>query len=321
MPADLAQTPGPWLVAGALLLEGLVGWPQALHRRLPHPVVWIGALIAALERRWNRTDLADGARRALGVVTLLIVAGLAGLAGWGVEHLVSPMFGGLGALLIIVCGGLGLAARSLFDHVRAVADPLAAGDSESARQAVGMIVGRDVAALDEAGVSAAALESLAESFNDGVVAPVFWFVVAGLPGLFAYKAVNTADSMIGHREPRWRAFGWASARVDDVMNLIPARIAGGLIALAGRRGWRVMRRDAARHTSPNAGWPEAAMAGALGVRLGGPVRYDGAEMQRPVFGDGPWPDAADLRRGLRLYGAACVLLMLLLSAGGFAWPR
>lgn len=321
MPADLAQTPGPWLVAGALLLEGLVGWPQALHRRLPHPVVWIGALIAALERRWNRTDLADGARRALGVATLLVVAGSAGLVGWGVEHLVSPMFGGAGVLLIIVCGGLGLAARSLFDHVRAVADPLAAGDIESARQAVGMIVGRDVAALDEAGVSAAALESLAESFNDGVVAPVFWFVVAGLPGLFAYKAVNTADSMIGHKEPRWRAFGWASARVDDVMNLIPARIAGGLIALAGRRGWRVMRRDAARHASPNAGWPEAAMAGALGVRLGGPVRYDGAEMQRPVFGDGPQPDAADLRRGLRLYGAACVLLMLLLSAGGFAWPR
>jgi adenosylcobinamide-phosphate synthase len=183
------------------------------------------------------------------------------------------------------------------------------------------IKGSDVEAMDENEVATAALESLAESFCDGVVAPVFWFVTGGLPGLFVYKAINTADSMIGHREPRWRAFGWAAARADDVMNWIPARIAGVLIALAGGQGWRIMWRDAGKHASPNAGWSEAAMAGALRVRLGGPVRYDGVMTDRPVFGDWAPPSAHDLKRGLKVYGVACALLLLLLIGGGFAWPR
>jgi adenosylcobinamide-phosphate synthase len=179
-----------------------------------------------------------------------------------------------------------------------------------------MIVGRDTGQLDAEAVAAAALESLAESFNDGVVAPAFWLLVGGLPGLFAYKSVNTADSLIGHKEERWRMFGWAAARTDDLMNLIPARAAGGLIALAGGGGWRIMVRDARRHASPNAGWPEAAMAGALGVQLGGAARYDGVLTSRPTFGDGPRPTPADLARGLRLYRRACLLLWLIPLAIG-----
>ena len=312
-----ASAPTPWIVAGALLLEGAVGWP----RRLPHPVVGIGALIATLERRWNQPERPEGERRVLGVVTILTLAAVASGVGWSLERLAvaAPFWPSL--MLIVVCGATGLATRSLFDHVRAVAKPLTAGDLSAARCAVSMIVGRDVEAMDEGEVAVAALESLAESFCDGVVAPVFWFVVGGLPGLFAYKAVNTADSMVGHMEPRWRAFGWAAARTDDVMNWIPARIAGSLIALGGWQGWRIMWRDARRHASPNAGWPEAAMAGALRIRLGGPVRYDGKTTYRPDFGDWAPPRAHDLHRGLRVYGVACAVLMLLLIAGGLVWPR
>lgn len=317
----VSSLPTPWIVAGALLVEGVVGWP----RRLSHPVAWIGALIAALERRWNKAGRSEGARRALGVVTVLVLIVVAGGAGWGVQALAAAatFWPGqwLGLALLLVCGASGLAARSLFDHVCAVARPLKAGDLPAARLAVGMIVGRDVETMDEGEVAIAALESLAESFCDGVVAPVFWFVIGGLPGLFVYKAINTADSMIGHREPRWRAFGWAAARTDDVMNWIPARIAGVLIALAGGQGWRIMWRDAGKHASPNAGWTEAAMAGALRVRLGGPVRYDGIMSERPFFGDWAPPSAHDLKRGLKVYGVACALLLMLLIAGGFAWPR
>jgi len=313
----VSSLPTPWIVAGALLVEGVVGWP----RRLSHPVAWIGALIAALERQWNGAERPERTRRILGAAVMMILMMVAGGAGWGVQALaaVSPLWPGVA--LLLVCGATGLAARSLFDHVRAVAQPLKAGDLLAARLAVGMIVGRDVEAMDENEVATAALESLAESFCDGVVAPVFWFVTGGLPGLFVYKAINTADSMIGHREPRWRAFGWAAARADDVMNWIPARIAGVLIALAGGQGWRIMWRDAGKHASPNAGWSEAAMAGALRVRLGGPVRYDGVMTDRPVFGDWAPPSAHDLKRGLKVYSLACALLLMLLIGGGFAWPR
>lgn len=314
MPASL---PPPWIVAGALLIEGAVGWP----RRWPHPVMWIGGLIAVLERRWNRSERPEPMRRALGAVTVLILLVVAGGAGWGVQRLAAALPFWPGLALVLVCGATGLAARSLFDHVRAVFQPLAQGDLPSARRAVGMIVGRDVETMDEGQVAAAALESLAESFCDGVAAPAFWFVIGGLPGLFAYKAINTADSMIGHMEPRWRAFGWAAARTDDLLNWIPARIAGLLIVAGGAQGWRIVRRDARKHASPNAGWTEAAMAGALRVRLGGAVRYDGVMTQRPDLGDWAPPRGHDLRRGLRVYGVACGLLLAFLIAGGLAWPR
>jgi len=302
----------PWIVLAAAGLEAAVGYPDALHRRVPHPVVWIGGLISALEAGLNHSGFSEGTRRRLGILTLAIIIGASALAGWLIADLG-------GAWAIVLVGTLGLAQRSLFDHVRAVARPLAVGDLEAARTAVGRIVGRDVERLDESGVARAAIESLAESFCDGIVAPLFWFVIAGLPGLFVYKAVNTADSLIGHREPRWRAFGWASARFDDLMNLVPARLAGVVIALAGRGGWRVMLRDAGKHASPNAGWPEAAMAGTLGVQLGGPAWYDGALSQRPVLGEGRVATPADLTRALRLYLIACGLLWLMLAVAGFVW--
>lgn len=274
-------------------------------------------MIDSSERLLNRPDRSPRCRKIGGVATMAATAGIAALTGLAASRLPGPV--------PVLAATLGLAQRSLHDHVSAVARALEAGDLPAARTAVGMIVGRDTAALDATGVAAAAIESLAESFNDGVVAPVFWLALAGLPGLYAYKAVNTADSLIGHKEPRWKDFGWAAARTDDVMNLAPARLAGALIAAAGGGGWRVMMRDARHHASPNAGWPEAAMAGALGVRLGGPVAYDGVLTERPTFGEGPAPTPADLRRALDIYVRACGLLWAAVGAlalgGGRPWRR
>jgi adenosylcobinamide-phosphate synthase len=319
MPLELAALfwPGPVGALSGLAAEAAMGYPASLHRRLPHPVVWVGSAITALERRWNQPAASSARRRALGVLTLAIVAGFSGLAGWLLQRLCAALPFGL--VLFALIASVGLAQRSLFEHVAAVRDALMAGDLSEARTAVGWIVGRDTEALSESEVAAAALESLAESFNDGIVAPAFWLAVAGLPGLFVYKAVNTADSQIGHMEPRWRAFGWAAARTDDLLNLIPARLAGLLIALAGRAGLRIMFRDAGKHSSPNAGWPEAAMAGALDRTLGGPACYEGLRVERPRFGDGPRPAPNDLDRGQRLYVAACALLWILVAAGGLAW--
>jgi adenosylcobinamide-phosphate synthase len=308
-----------WRTLAALGFEALVGYPDALHRRLPHPVTWLGAALDRLDRGLNRPRFGEPARRVLGALSLVLVAGAAAAAGAGLQILAGRSAWGLA--IFVVAASSGLAQRSLFEHVAPIARALDRGDLESARGAVGRIVGRDVERLDAPGVAAAGLESLAESFNDGVVAPAFWLLVAGLPGLFAYKAVNTADSMIGHREEHWRAFGWAAARTDDLMNLVPARIAGGLIVLAGGRGLVTMLRDAPAHASPNAGWPEAAMAGALQRRLGGPATYDGVATQRPQFGDGRAPDAPDLRRGLHVYLIACALMWAAIAAGGLAWPH
>ena len=296
----------------ALGLEAAIGYPEPLGRRLPHPVVWMGRAIEGLEFRWNRPAWPGAARRGLGVATIGLVAGASALLARAVDRVCGRS--AAGRAVAVLAATPGLAQRSLHQHVGAVLVPLAQGDLAAARRAVARIVGRDVAALDGEGVAAAALESLAESFNDGVVAPAFWLALAGLPGLYAYKAVNTADSLIGHREPRWRDFGWAAARLDDVMNFVPARLAGALVALAAGQGWRTMLRDAPRHASPNAGWPEAAMAGALGVRLGGPATYDGVMIERPTFGFGRRPNAIDFHRGLAVYRRACLLLALLLAA-------
>lgn len=305
------------LALAALVTEALVGYPDRLHRRLPHPVVGLGAMIDAGERRLNRTERSPRRRKIGGVATVVATAGVAALTGLAASHLPGPA--------PVLAATLGLAQRSLYDHVAAVARALEADDLPGARMAVGKIVGRDTATLDASGVAAAAIESLAESFNDGVVAPAFWLAFGGLPGLYAYKAVNTADSLIGHREPRWKAFGWAAARTDDAMNFAPARLAGALIAMAGGGGWRVMLRDARHHASPNAGWPEAAMAGALGVRLGGAAAYEGVMTDRPVFGKGPPPTTADLRRALSIYVRAGALLWVAVAAlwfrGGRAWRR
>jgi len=304
----------PWLLLAALIVEACVGYPQILYRWISHPVVWMGRAIEALERRWNQPEFSDAARRALGVLTIVLIAGGAAFAGHGLQAALGDI--PFGAALIVLIATSGLAQRSLYTHVRDVLSPLRDSDLGAARVAVSQIVGRDTRALSESEVAGAALESLAESFNDGVVAPAFWLLVGGLPGLFAYKALNTADSLIGHREPRWRMFGWAAARLDDIANFIPARIAGALLAIAGAGGLAVMWRDAPKHASPNAGWPEAAMAGALRVQLGGPTAYEGVIHDRPVFGTGPAPAVDDLAHGLKIYKAACAVLWLLAAA---AW--
>jgi len=304
----------------ALPVEAALGYPAWLYRRIRHPVTWVAALITRLDDRLNRPHWPAWARRANGVGAAALGAAAGAAFGLALSNLAGRSRARLPLLALLATPGL--AQRSLHDHVAAVAGPLGRGDLGAARAAVAHIVGRDVEVLDASGVAGAALESLAESFNDGVVAPAFWLALAGLPGLYAYKAINTADSLIGHREPRWRAFGWAAARADDLANLVPARIAGSLIALAAGRGWRVMARDAGRHASPNAGWPEAAMAGALDVRLGGPARYDGEWTLRPLLAaEAPPPAVADVERGLAVYRRACVILVVGLAAVALARAR
>ena len=302
----------------AIVVDSAIGWPSALYARIGHPVGGFARIIDWAETRWNTPAASNTYRRVAGIVTLVLVVVVAIGAAWSATLLARHAFGPLAWIAIALLAAPGLAIRSLYDHVVPVADALDASDFDTARARVAMIVGRDVASLDEAGVARAAIESLAESVCDGVVAPLFWLVVAGLPGLWAYKAINTADSLIGHREERWRAFGWAAARTDDAANLIPARLSGVLLCVAGLRGWRTMLRDAGNHASPNAGWPEAAMAGALDLRLAGPIAYDGVSIAKPYIGDGRVDAAAaDLRAGLGIYRRACVLLLVLV--GGIAW--
>jgi adenosylcobinamide-phosphate synthase len=307
-------TDRPALLLTAMIVEAALGYPA----RLPHPVCGIGRVIAVLDAYWNRGTH----KRALGVITALILIALGGSAGLLIEHFARG-WSWVGVLAIVLVATIGLAQRSLHDHVAAVAKPLVAGDLEAARTALAMIVGRDTAALDDSGIAAAATETLAESFCDGIVAPAFWFLILGLPGLFAFKAISTADSMIGHMDDRHRDFGWAAARIDDVMNWIPARIAGVLICLASLGGWRIMLRDGRNHLSPNAGWPESAMAGALRVQLGGGAAYDGEWIARATLGEGHRPLPADLPRAISLYHRACLLLwaMAALLAGGLLWLR
>lgn len=304
----------------ALLVDAAIGWPDRLFIRIGHPVTWLGRLISALDARLNAGT--PERRRVMGVVTLLVVMLAAALPAALVQGLVFRFVGANwgGMVLVGVMAWPLVAARSLHEHVAAVARPLCQGDLAGARRAVGNIVGRDVSVLDAGGVARAAMESLAENASDGVVAPLFWGVVLGLPGIAAYKAVNTLDSMIGHRTERHEAFGWASARFDDGVNLIPARLTGLLIALASPRPLRalaVMKQDGHRHRSPNAGYPEAAMAGALGVRLAGPRIYHHVVAQEPWLNAGaPDPAPADLSAALRLYAIALALGAAMLAALG-----
>ena len=320
----VALADGPdrlWLLVLALALDALVGDPDRLWRRLPHPVVLIGGAVGWLDRRLNHDDAADARRRAAGVVAVAILLAGALVVGWGVARMLGSVPGlWIGEILIVA---VLLAQRSLYRHVAAVAVALETGGLAAGRQAVARIVGRDPASLDEAGVARAAIESCAESFSDGIVAPAFWYVVLGLPGLLAYKALNTADSMIGHRTPRYAAFGWAAARLDDAANLVPARLSALLLALAAavcsgpktaatalRTAWR----DAPHHRSPNAGWPEAAMAGALDLALAGPRRYGEGIVDDAWMGDGrTGATAADIRAALRLLVLACCIMAAVLA--------
>lgn len=296
----------------ALLIERLAGYPNSLVKRIGHPVIWIGALISLLDTRLNRDTNRRG-KGVLALITLLIVTGvLAAIVAWLCRLI--PY----GFILEAILASTLLAQKALGDAVRAVATALRRSLSEG-RTAVSHIVGRDPQSLDEPAVVRAAIESLAESTSDAVVAPLFWLLLLGLPGIVLYKAVNTADSMIGHRTERHLEFGWASARLDDLLNLIPARLtallfAGAAFFIKGAHpevAWSTALRDAKKHESPNAGWPEAATAGALGFRLGGPRSYDGEVVDLPSFGDGRADlNADDIDRGLKLYAMTLNLTLV-----------
>jgi adenosylcobinamide-phosphate synthase len=302
----------------AMLIELGIGYPEPVLRAIGHPVTWIGALLGGLDRLLNR-DVAAPIRRGAGIVTIAVVLGAIGTIAFVIQHLLLRLPLGIFALAIVASSMI--AQRSLYRHVANVAAALEKQDLGAGRAAVSHIVGRDTAALDAAGVARAAIESIAENFSDAIVAPVFWMVIAGLPGAALYKAINTADSMIGHRTPRYAAFGWAAARLDDVVNLPASRLAALLLFAAAAmqkdarpaEAWRAVAHDAARHRSPNAGYPEAAMAGALGLSLAGPRRYAGVTIDDAMMGDGRRDaDAGDIRRALSLYARADAILTAIL---------
>jgi adenosylcobinamide-phosphate synthase len=294
----------------AMSVDALLGWPDPLFARIGHPVTWLARLIDFQDKNWNRSSASAGVRRAAGAAAALIVIALAVAAASAIQSLLTSEWS-----RIYVAGILAwplVALRSLYDHVAAVALALQSSNIETARLAVARIVGRDPSSLDEAGIARAAIESLAENASDGVVAPVFWGALFGLPGIVGYKAINTLDSMIGHRTIRHKAFGWAAARIDDLANFVPARLTGFLFAVVAQSpsaAWSCMARDARRHRSMNAGWPEAAMAGALGVRLSGPRVYQGSVAEEPWLNEGARdPRAEDILAGLKLYRRAMILL-------------
>ena len=304
------------LAALSLAIEALVGYPDALFARVGHPVTWIGRLIATLDARLNVASDSFGRRRARGVLALLILLAAAIVAGAALTAALGRL--PMGGLISAIAASSLLAQRSLDAHVADVEQGLARS-LDDGRRMVAKIVGRDVTQLDEAGVARAAIESLAENFSDGVVAPALALAFFGLPGGIVYKAVNTADSMIGHKSERYLAFGAAAARFDDLLNLVPARLSAVLLALAAcfgsdtapRAALAVAWRDARHHASPNAGWPEAAMAGALGLRLGGPRAYGETWLEGATLGDGP-RDATihDIRRARALYRRAALALWM-----------
>lgn len=300
----------PVVLLLALLLDRLIGDPQWLWQHIPHPVALWGRMVSLAEKNGNRADFSSKKRFIYGwlaiMVLLAICAGIGllladicrhyGLAGLFAEAMIAALF---------------LAQKSLADHVMAVHNALEKGGVIQGRSAVSMIVGRNPHALDKNDICRAAIESLAENSSDGIIAPAFWFMALGLPGLFAYKMLNTADSMIGYKNARYAAFGFAAARLDDVANYIPARLTGSLAVLAvffmsgrvtAKRAWQIMLCDARYHCSPNAGWPESAFAGGLDIRLAGPRHYGTARVDEPFQNvGGKEPDSADILKALRLF--------------------
>lgn len=309
----------------ALLLDAIFGEPDWLWKRMPHPIVLIGKLIGWLDQWMNRDHHTPFRQKRAGINALIrvifvvaaLTIGILALAWW-----INPI---LTFVVSVLVGGIFLAQRSLHDHVEAVRLPLAEGDLPVARQALSMIVGRNTDNLDESGIARAALESLAENHSDGIIAPAFWMLIGGLPGIALYKAINTADSMIGYKSERHLHFGWAAAKLDDVVNWLPARLSVGLIMLAvlitrfananstfNQPDWTVVRRDAPTHASPNAGWPEAAYASSLGVALGGPRTYPSGTVEAPYINGAGRKQltASDIRSGLALFRATCAATLL-----------
>jgi adenosylcobinamide-phosphate synthase len=304
----------------ALLIEALMGYPEWLVQSIGHPVTWMGRLISFLDSTLNHERMRPASRRAAGICSLFILTGVAGCAAYVLQQAlfwlpIAVVFTALPATTL-------LAQRSLYAHVERVAIGLEREGLAAGRKAVSHIVGRDTQALDEAAVSRAAIESLAENFSDGVVAPALWLAIGGLAGAAVYKAINTADSMIGHRTRRHEAFGWAAARLDDLVNLPASRLSALLLMAAAAtmsrtaaaQAWRAVIRDAAHHRSPNAGYPEAAMAGALDLALAGPRIYAGVEIEDAIMGRGRRAaTAADIRRALALFRRADTLFIVLFA--------
>lgn len=316
----LASTTTVLIMIVALVIDAAVGDPKVFYRRVPHPVAVIGRIIGWFDSKLNRQSLSKNRRRGYGVVVVVALVTCTGAVGYLIVAvaviLPAP------ELLIGICSATLIAQNSLYRHVLSVAREMAGRDIDAGRRAVALIVGRETSELDEHGVARASIESLAENFSDGVVAPVFWAVLFGLPGLLIYKAVNTADSMIGYRNERYADFGWCAAKLDDVLNWVPARLSALAILSASLafnpahfgQSLRSILSTASRHRSPNAGYPEAAMAGALGVRLGGPRIYHGHSVDDAWMGLGH-PDAGvrDIQRALKIFLGSCLILAAFLA--------
>ena len=303
------------MAAFALVIEYFVGYPQGLQRAIGHPVEWIGKLIAYLDEGLNDPDSEDGDQRNQGIFVIIALCVAVGVPAYAIEKLLLSFH--YGWVINILLATAFIAQKSLRDHVTAVARTLPQSIIE-ARKEVAKIVGRDPSKLDESGVAKAALESLAENTADGITAPIFWFAIAGLPGIVIYKAINTADSMIGHKSEKYLHFGWAAAKLDDLVNLPASRLTGLMFAAAAwikskaraQAALNAMWRDASKHQSPNAGWPEAAMAGALDLKFGGPRQYDIEMVELPYMGDGRGQmNANDIDKGLELYDRALLILL------------
>jgi adenosylcobinamide-phosphate synthase len=301
----------------ALLIERLFGYPKSLYDKIGHPVEWIGTILKKLEELLYDPEAEPLQARLRGVASLLALLLIVAIPAILVASILSTFkFGWIIEALLATAL---IAQHSLYEHVNAVGKGLDTSLNEG-RKAVAKIVGRDPAALDESAVVKGALESLAENASDGIVAPVFWYALLGLPGIVAYKAINTADSMIGHKSERYIYFGWAAARLDDLINLPASRLTGLLFAAAaawndkerGKIALQAMWRDAPKHQSPNAGWPESALAASLGVKFGGPRSYDGSSVNLPWMGEGRETlNRDDIRKGLRLFGTAMTFLLCL----------
>jgi adenosylcobinamide-phosphate synthase len=312
------------ILIAAFGIEAVLAYPAILFRAIGHPVSWIGALISALESRLNWPDYSDVMRRATGIATMLVLVAVSLGAGLALDTVIRvPVLGFVIAVMVVAAL---IAAGSLDQHVRAVATALRTEGLAGGRQSIAKIVGRDPDALDQAAICRAAIESLAENASDGVTAPAFWFLLGGLPGMIAYKAINTADSMIGHMSDRYRAFGWAAARLDDLVNWPASRLTGLIFIAAAAvvpgasatSAWEVFRRDSRLHRSPNAGWPEAAMAGALGLRLAGPRVYDGKSVDDHWIGDGRAEATVDdIGRALTIYRVAFAGVLSVLAIIGW----
>ncbi len=307
------------IVLLALAMDAIIGDPNWLYRKIPHPIAAIGCMMNQLDLFLNRPQVKNPTKKILGVLFIIIALSVAGIIGWGMQTGLKLME--FGQLLEAILVSIFLAQNSLYRHVRNVAQALVSDGLDAARLSVSHIVGRDPATLDDSGVCRASIESLSENFSDGVIAPVFWYLIAGIPGILMYKTLNTADSMVGHLSPKYKYFGWASARLDDAANFIPARLTALLIFLTAliipsTKGFKSLRSCltyANRHRSTNAGWPEAAMAGALDIRIAGPRVYNGIVVNDPWMGDGnPNLRTNDINRALKLYFSSNIINALIL---------